>query len=248
MCASLSCLAQFHSQHCESPQTLEDQNAELVDKNAALEDEYKRVANFKPLMDSYKSQISELEAKVSGLQRDLNASRYEHERTTVTLRAAEEARAREKEELELYQERIHELELGTEGGSKRAKRAAAEASAAANGADGAEGLAAANDVSLDEDEDDNDEDDAGGELGNALSGTTMTDLKIRVRKLMRQLEAAQANKADVSRILVLENLLDDALRMKGRYEQDYLSEHQAKLKLQANLEAIQNGKSNLGDG
>lgn len=51
---------------------MEGQNAELVDKNAALEDEYKRVAQFKPLMDSYKSQISELEGKASNLQRDLN--------------------------------------------------------------------------------------------------------------------------------------------------------------------------------
>ncbi|PWN44214.1 HOOK-domain-containing protein [Ceraceosorus guamensis] len=224
---------------------LEDQNAELVDKNAALEDEYKRVAAFKPLMDTYKSQISELESKASNLQRDYNGLKYEHEQTTTTLRTTEEARTRDREEMELYQERIQELELGSTGASK-ARQKRLEAMRATGGAevDGAEGLAAANST-LDESDDD---DDVGGEIDDALSGTTMTDLKIRVRKLARELEAAKANKADVSRILVLENLLEDSRTMKERYEQDYLKEHQAKLKLQSQLETIQSGKSSFGDG
>ena len=87
----------------------------------------------------------------------------------------------------------------------------------------------------------------GGELYDAVSGRTMTDLKLEVRKLKRDLETAKSNQADNSRILVLENLLEDANRMKARYEADYLSAHREKLGLQKNLEEIRNGKA-LGDG
>ncbi|KIJ69598.1 hypothetical protein HYDPIDRAFT_80748 [Hydnomerulius pinastri MD-312] len=86
-----------------------------------------------------------------------------------------------------------------------------------------------------------------GELDDAISGTTMTDLKLQVRKLQRELEAVKKNEADGSRILVLENLLEDANRMKSRYESDYLAAHREKLVLQRDLEEIRSGKA-LGDG
>lgn len=44
-------------------------------------------------------------------------------------------------------------------------------------------------------------------------------------------------------MLVLENLLDDAKRMKERYEQDYLGEHKAVLGLKSQLEKIRSGKA-----
>jgi hypothetical protein len=87
----------------------------------------------------------------------------------------------------------------------------------------------------------------GGEIDDALTGTTMTDLKLQIRKLKRELEAIKKNEADASRVLVLENLLEDANRMKGRYENDYLAAHREKLVLQRDLEEIRSGKS-MGDG
>ena len=72
-------------------------------------------------------------------------------------------------------------------------------------------------------------------------------LKLQVRRLQRELESARNNKADGSRVLVLENLLDDAKKMKERYEHDYLGAHKQTLVLQAQLDAIRSGKS-LGDG
>lgn len=230
---------------------MEDQNAELVDKNAALEDEYKRVAQFKPLMDSYKSQISELEGKSSNLQRDLNSSRYETEQALLKLKSTEESRIKEKEEMELYQERIKELEYGSQGINRRKKKVDEEDGQGGGDVNGAEGLVATDESFATEDgslDDDDENPDLTGELEDALKGTTMTDLKIKVRKLARELEAAKVNKADVSRILVLENLLDDSQRMKTKYENDYLKEHQSKLVLANELETIRNGKSSLGDG
>lgn len=211
--------------------TLEAQNAELVDRNAAVEDEYKRVAHFKPLMDSYKEQIASLETKASNLQRDLNSARYDGEQVSVKLRATEEARTKEKEELDLYQERIQELELG---GSVAKQRAST------GGVNGSDGLTSSADVGSDDDVDEN--------LEDAMSGTTMAGLKIQVRKLARELKVAQANKADASRLLVVENLLQDANKMKERYERDYLKEYQKNMKMQKQMDAIQEGKSDLGDG
>lgn len=228
---------------------LEDQNAELVDRNAKIEDEYKRVSAFKPLMDSYKTQIAELESKTSTLQRDLATSKYEQDQILSRLKAFEDQRATEKEEMELYQERIKELELGGDAAGVRRKKLVSRASNVS--ANGVEGLVAADATRADTDSldlDDDDELDRSGELEDALSGTTMTDLKIKVRKLARELEAAQTNKADQSRLIVLENLLEDAQRMKARYEADYLREHRDKMVLQSQLEAIRSGKSDLGDG
>ncbi|SNX86629.1 related to Hook protein [Melanopsichium pennsylvanicum] len=229
---------------------LEDQNAELVDRNAKLEDEYKRVSAFKPLMDSYKMQIADLETKSSSLQRDLAASKYEQEQILSRLKASEAQRATEKEEMELYQERIKELELGGDAaGTTRKKLVSRNSNASANGVDGLV-AADASRASADNDDDLEDPDrlDRSGELEAALSGITMADLKIQVRKLARELEAARANKADQSRLIVLENLLEDAQRMKARYEADYLREHRDKMVLQNQLEQISSGKSDLGDG
>lgn len=205
---------------------LEDQNSDLLDRNAALEEEYKKVSAFKPLMESYKTQLDALETKSSSLSRDNDALRHQLDRTKERLRVSEEEREKEGETLVLFEERIKELELGSTE-AKKAARARRESGAT---------------------EDDGSFSGVGGELDDAISGTTMTDLKLQVRKLKRELETATANKADGSRIVVLENLLEDANRMKARYEGDYLREHRDKLVVSGQLEEIMSGKSKLGDG
>jgi protein HOOK3 len=204
---------------------LEKQNADLVDKNASLEEEYRKVSAFKPLMESYKNQIAELETKTSSRIQEIDSLKFELDQTRTKLKIAIEERTKDSETLELYQERVRELEFTKPAPSKRARTT--------SGVDGddfaelSEGL--------------------GGELDDALSGTTTTDLKLQIRKLKRELEAVRKNEADASRVLVLENLLEDANRMKARYESDYLTAHREKLVLQRDLEEIRSGKS-LGDG
>lgn len=202
---------------------VEGEYAELVDRNAKVEEEHQKLVNFKPLMESYKSQIVTLEEKSSKLQREFDTSKYELEQAVIKLQAAEEARIREQEETSLYQERIRELELAG-GGNKPL---------------------AASDV-LGSDEDDND---APQEtLEDALSETTTTGLKLQVRKLLRELKAAKASKADASRLLVVENLLEDANRLRARYEKDYLKEYQKGLILESKIEEILEAKAGIGDG
>jgi protein HOOK3 len=213
-----------------------------VDKNASLEEEYRKVSAFRPLMESYKAQISDLESKGSARTKEMDALKFELDQARTRLKIAVEERAKDSEALELYQERVRELELT----STRRPRAKSTSSANANGqaaghTDMTEGEL------LSEDDDAADGQGLGGELDDAITGTTMTDLKLQVRKLKRDLEAAKTNQVDSSRVLVLENLLEDANRMKARYEADYLAAHREKLVLQNDLEEIRDGKA-LGDG
>jgi protein HOOK3 len=218
---------------------LEKQNADLVDKNASIEEEYRKVAAFKPLMESYKNQIAELESKTSAKTKEVETVKFELDQTRIKLKIANDERAKDSETLELYQERVRELELGSH--HRPSASQSSENPADTNGDVMTEGESMA---VLEDDVDDE------GNLDNldtALSGTTMTDLKLQVRKLKRELEAVRKNELDSSRILVLENLLEDANRMKGRYETDYLAEHREKLVLQSAMEEIRSGKS-MGDG
>ncbi|GEM12012.1 hypothetical protein Rt10032_c18g6029 [Rhodotorula toruloides] len=210
---------------------LEDQNADLLDKIALLEEEYQKSSAFKPLMESYKSKIDALETKSSGLQRETDKLRLELERTREKLSVAEEERIKEGEALVLYEEIVREFEMGDGAGKKRRPGAAERRE---SGIDGDDPLALEGGVAA--------------ELDDALAGTTTTDLKLRIRRLERELKNAKGDKADSSRLIVLENLLDDANRMKGKYEKDYLREHREKLVLNAQLEEIMSGKSRFGDG
>jgi protein HOOK3 len=224
------------------PQALEKQNADLVDKNASLEEEYRKVSAFKPLMESYKSQIAELESKASLRTQEADALKFELEQQRTKLKISLEERARDSETLELYQERMRELELSSH-------RPIAISKSNNNGAlgRGADGSPEQEFVLGDADGSREVRIDLGGELDDATSGTTMTDLKLQIRKLTRELDSVKRSEVDNSRILVLENLLDDANRMKARYEADYLAAHREKLVLQRDLEEIRSGRS-MGDG
>ncbi|KAJ7470407.1 HOOK protein-domain-containing protein [Mycena latifolia] len=221
---------------------LEKQNADLVDKNASLEEEYRKVSAFKPLMESYKNQIAELETKHSARTQEIDALKFELSESKNKLKIAVDERARDSETLELYQERVRELEL-----TSHRPVGTTSKPAHVNGATDEFTEAELMGELGDADADDHEGQGLGGELDDAIAGTTMTDLKLQIRKLKRELEAIKKNEADASRVLVLENLLEDATRMKSRYENDYLAAHREKLVLQRDLEEIRSGKS-MGDG
>ena len=186
-------------------------------------------------MDAYKNQIADLESKAASRNKAHDTALFELEQTKTKLRITEEGRAKDSEALELYQERVRELELSSHRPvpSDRAVRPSSQGTEQGGLAQG------------DEDEDLSNR--LGGELDDALAGTTMTDLKLQVRKLNRELKDLRTNQLDSSRVLVLENLLEDANRMKARYEADYLAAHRETLVLQSELEEIRSGRA-LGDG
>lgn len=211
-----------------------------MDKNASLEEEYRKVAAFKPLMESYKNQIAELETKGSSRTKELNTVKFELEQTRTKLKITSEERAKDAEALELYQERVKELELNSTRPVGKVPR-----SAVVEGTENDGNMTEAE--LMNREEEDEDVEGLGGELDDAITGTTMTDLKLQVRQLKRDLDAVRKKEVDASRVLVLENLLEDANRMKARYEADYLVAHREQLVLQNDLEEIRSGKS-MGDG
>ncbi|GAA6040131.1 hypothetical protein JCM8097_002041 [Rhodosporidiobolus ruineniae] len=216
--------------------TLEDQNADLLDKTAALEEDYAKVAAYKPLIEQYKAQVASLESASSSQRREAEGLRVELDRAKEKLRASEEEREKSAEAATLFEERVKELELELSSAGGRKQRAARRDSAA--GGEGDDSLALEGGG-------------VGEELDDALSGTTSTELKLQIRRLRRELEQAKKTGGGGSggeRVVVLENLLDDAQRMKKRYEGDYLKEHREVLVLRAKLEEIMSGKSRLGDG
>ncbi|KAJ7632297.1 HOOK protein-domain-containing protein [Roridomyces roridus] len=228
----------------QNVKALEKQNADLVDTNASLEEEYRKVAAFKPLMESYKSQIAELETKHSARAQEIDTLKFELGESKNKLKIATDERERDSETLELYQERVRELELSSQRPVGTTSKKPADADGAADEAEPESLVTLGGEL---DDSDDHAGQGLGGELDDAISGTTMTDLKLQIRKLKRELEAVKKNEADASRVLVLENLLEDANRMKSRYENDYLTAHREKLVLQRDLEEIRSGKS-MGDG
>jgi protein HOOK3 len=192
-------------------------------------------------MESYKNQIAELESKVSVRSQEMDTLKFELERSRTRLKTTLDERAKDAEALDLYQERVRELELTSHRPTAMPKPPHEGDHPAGNMSEFTEAEMTGGD------EDDDGGQGLGGELDDAITGTTMTDLKIQIRKLERELEAVRKNEADGSRVLVLENLLEDANRMKGRYEADYLSAYREKLVLQRDLEEIRSGKS-MGDG
>lgn len=212
-----------------------------MDKNAALEEENRKVAAYKPLMESYKAQISDLENKVAARMTEIEGVRFELSQSQSRLRQVTEERTKDSEALELYQERVRELELAA---VPRPRIRTASTDEAATPASEPQTPAV---PMTPGDELDATSRGLGGELNDAITGTTMTDLKLQIRALKRDLEAARAGGEEASRILVLESLLEDSQRMKARYEEDYLAAHREKLVLQAQLEEIRSGKA-VGDG
>jgi len=163
-------------------QSLEKQNANLVDQNASLEEEYRKVAAFKPLMESYKTQIADLEGKVVSRTRELDMVRFELEQTKSRLRTVESERAKDSETLELYQERVRELESNSHRQLASGKPGRASVDEEADAVEGSPSERTHRTGDGGEYVDD-DEADQGlsGELDDALTGTTMTDLKLQVR-------------------------------------------------------------------
>ncbi|GAA5881465.1 hypothetical protein JCM3774_005091 [Rhodotorula dairenensis] len=200
---------------------LEEQNADLLDKNATLEDDYVKAAAYKPLLDSYKSKVDALESKSTSLQREMEGLKLDLERTRETLTKAEQERQQHAETVAQYEEQVREL-----GESRNARRRRSSAGTTSSDEEGGRG----------------------GELDDALAGVTTTDLKLRVRRLERELaEARNGGLADGGgAVVVLQNLLDDANRLKDKVHEEYLAEHREKLLLTARLDEIVSGGSSLG--
>ncbi|KZT62345.1 HOOK-domain-containing protein [Calocera cornea HHB12733] len=207
--------------------TLTEQNTQLVNTNSQLESQSSKSANVKPLLDAYKQQISELESKASSRAAEAEGLRVKLEEERRARQEVERMREEERREAEQYVERVRELEsLRTPRRERKLTNGSGEEPQSPGMEEMGEPLT----------------------LDDALSGTTMTDLKLRIRALEREVQEAQNANGTASRVLVLENLLEDANRLKARYEKEYLAAHREALVLKREVEEIRAGRGGAESG
>ncbi|KAG0367622.1 HOOK-domain-containing protein [Gamsiella multidivaricata] len=193
---------------------VEDQNQELLERNREIEEEYRKVLAFKSLMESYKEQILALETKNSALAKEKNKIEYEARQQHQQLQQVEADRLRDNEQMQFLEEKVRELEFS-----------------------GGQGVPLSNDL-----QDMETDDMESSMMGQRTSQTT--ELKLQISRLERELQTLkEENQSEGgSKATVLQHLLDDANRLKAKYEEDYLEEHQAKIVLQGELDRIRAGK------
>lgn len=194
---------------------VEDQNQELLGRNKEIEEEYRKVLAFKTLMESYKDQILALETKNSTLAKDKNTIEYGAQRQYQQLQQMEADRTRDAEQIQLLEDKVRELEFS-----------------------GGLGVPLSNDLQ------DMETDDMESSLMGQQNTSYTTELKLKISKLEREIQTLREEKQEEggSKMTVLEHLLEDANRLKTKYEQEYLEEHQAKMVLQVELDRIRGGR------
>ncbi|KAG0326064.1 hypothetical protein BGZ99_010203 [Dissophora globulifera] len=199
---------------------VEEQNQELLERNREIEEEYRKVLAFKSLMESYKEQIMTLETKNSALAKDKNQVEYQARQQEQQLQQLEADRLRDNEQMQMLEEKVRELEFSGAG----------------------QGMPLSSDMNNGVEDMETDELENNSLMVQRTS--QITELKLENSRLKRDLQTMREEKQDDggSRVMVLEHLLEDANRLKSRYEQDYLEEHQAKIVLQGELDRVRAGK------
>uniref|UniRef100_A0A1D1XD97 Protein Hook n=1 Tax=Anthurium amnicola TaxID=1678845 RepID=A0A1D1XD97_9ARAE len=210
--------------------TAEQENRTLIDRNQQIEDEYNKIIRFRSLMEDYKKQIDEFQTEKAELINQKNKYEYEHKHMRSKLESYEMAQSRDMETIRLLEERIREIELG-EGEP----------------------------LKLDDDDDEKVEADEidqsideNTELFDALKGTTKTSLRLKINELERELNSLREGKNidenAEAELLVLQHKLEDANRIKAKFETDYVKVQKEKLILESELERLQAEKGSSSNG
>lgn len=183
---------------------LESQNADLLQRNSSLEREYAKLVEFKPLMEDYKEQISQLNSRNASLTEEVTNLKYNADQSVLSVNALEEQRSKHEDELQALQERIEELEL--ERGVSESRRRGRKSELGRLLANG-----------------DEDEEERGASVDDSLAAAASTQE------------------------LVPQSQLEEAQRLRAKYESDYWTEHRERLRLSGQLERIRNGNGSAED-
>ncbi|KAK1927088.1 protein-nucleus import-related protein [Papiliotrema laurentii] len=194
---------------------LEEENAVLVDTNAKLEAELNKAGSSKALIDELKRLIENLEERSKEQNEQIAQLNVQLENAQAEIVDRAKAHEQDREELELHQEKMKEMELGS---SSHIQRSVSDNSLADHPGD----------ISL------------GDELGTSeeigLGSETKTALKIRIRALQKEISDLKTKERDTHQVSALENLLADANKSRDRYQTEYLEARRDILRLQTNLE------------
>ncbi|KAI9358583.1 hypothetical protein DFJ73DRAFT_757870 [Zopfochytrium polystomum] len=182
---------------------VETQNQQMLERNNQLEEEYRKLSSFKPLMETYKEQIGSMEGKNSALMVENSKLDFELKELKIKLERMDAQRKADADQMQLLEDQVRELELNS-----------------------------STPVS-------------GGSLGSDLTSSVNTALRARVAQLERDLErASKDDKAE--RIKSLESALDDATRMKEKFEMDYMQSFQKNLALENEMKQLRSLASSDG--
>lgn len=91
---------------------MEQENRQLIERNQLVEDEYRKVAAYKSLMETYKKQIDALQVEKADLITQTNKLEYENKHMRTKIEAHEIAQSRDMESIRLLEDRVRELEMG----------------------------------------------------------------------------------------------------------------------------------------
>ncbi|KAF0449748.1 HOOK-domain-containing protein [Gigaspora margarita] len=90
---------------------MEQENWQLVERIQMVEDEYRKVAGYKALMENYKKQIDALQIDKAELVTQNNKLEFENKYMRSKIEAYEVAHARDMETIHLLEDRVREMEL-----------------------------------------------------------------------------------------------------------------------------------------
>ncbi|GBB98443.1 hypothetical protein RclHR1_03230001 [Rhizophagus clarus] len=209
----------------------EQENRTLLERNHYIEDEYNKIIKFKSLMEDYKKQIDLLQTEKAELVNQKNKYEHEYKHMRSKIESYEMAQSRDIETIHLLEERLRELEMG-EGEPLKL--------------DDEEEKIEATEIDQSIDESTN------TELFDALKGTTKTSLRLKINELERELNSLREGKnpdenADAE-LLVLQHKLEDANRIKTKFETDYVKVQKEKLILESELERLQAERGSSSNG
>jgi protein HOOK3 len=194
-----------------------------------MEDEYRKVSAYKPMIESYKEQLQQLQSKSSQLALEKNRLEFDLRGYQEKLTLFELEKQNDSEQIAVLNDRLRELELGGGQIMPTIRR---------SGEDGGD------------DDDDDDDINAGmvnptegDRMDNVFPGTIQFELKSKIVALEHEIHQLRHNKDDggaSQRIVLLESLLDDANKMKAKLEEDYLASHQKNMTLENEIARLKN--------
>ncbi|KAI8636086.1 hypothetical protein BD408DRAFT_109551 [Parasitella parasitica] len=203
----------------------EEHYQSLIQNNQELEEKLQKVIGFKTLMESYQEQITSLETKNSELVREKNMKEYDIAQYIKKLEVLEADKARDLDRIQALEDHLQEAQLGM------------------NAVDPPAYQKASTDDAEDMDIDDYNLNDS---LEETLKESNVTELKLSKRRLERQVKTLQEEKATGGgaagqKVIVLQHLLDDATRLKSKFEKNYLEVSQERDILQSDMARIREG-------
>ncbi|KAI8881855.1 hypothetical protein K501DRAFT_295580 [Backusella circina FSU 941] len=194
---------------------LEDQNTSLLERSHQVEDEYRKVLAFKTLMDSYKEQVQQLETGNREILKEKQRLEEELRNMVDTCAYLENDRDRNVEQVQLLEEHLKELELG--GGTTLDKVVSHRAS-----------------VVIDEEDLD-----VQGNMEENMKKANVTELRLTITRLQRQIKEMEVNNGGDSKGLMEET---ESLRShKEQIQKDYEAVLEERNRLRGELSQIRNG-------